>query len=205
MGEHDAAGDPGRLLALSDGVFAIAVTLLVLDVGVRDGLDPAGFRRALRQTVPELLAYALSFTVIAAMWRDHRRIFAGVRRVDEVVIRLTVVGLGLVALMPFPTTLLADYGGRPQAVLIYSGAVVAVDAVHLWLLRYLASRPGTLAAPRPKAETRLLTADLTSTIAVFVLSMGLAYVSPTAAKWCWLLLVAVRLGLRWARGGRSAA
>ncbi|MEE4540405.1 TMEM175 family protein [Streptomyces sp. V4-01] len=190
-----ADGDPSRLLALADGVFAIAITLLVLNIGVRDGLDDAAFHQALRDAVPELLAYGLSFAVIAALWRDHRRLFGRVTEVDEPLTRLALLGMGLVALLPFPTTLLAEYGRRPQSVAIYAGAVALVDAVHLAMLRYVASRRRLVSTPLPAADVRLLTVDLGSTIVVFLASVPLAYASASAAKWCWLVLVPVKVGV----------
>ncbi|MFG1808828.1 TMEM175 family protein [Streptomyces sp. NPDC049040] len=197
--------EPNRLLALSDGVFAIAITLLVLDISVRQGLDPAEFRHALRETVDSLLAYGLSFVVIAALWRDHRRIFGKVVRADEVLVRLTLLGLGLVALMPFPTTLLADYGSQPEAVAIYAGAVAVVDAVHLGLLLYVARRPQLLSSPLSAASVRLLSADLGATILVFVVSVPLAFASPAGAKWCWVVLIPIRVVLGRLRRRRRAA
>lgn len=91
----------GRLTALSDGVFAIAMTLLVLNISVPPDLGAAAFHEALREQLPNLGAYALSFVVIAQFWRDHRYVLD---RVDASVDRgghLTLLGLGLVALLPF--------------------------------------------------------------------------------------------------------
>lgn len=192
--------DPRRLLALADGVFAIAITLLVLGISVRQGLDPAEFRKALGDTVPELLAYGLSFAVIAALWRDHRRLFGKVVEVDEVLTRLALLGMGLVALLPFPTTLLAEYGGRPQSVAIYAVTVSVVDALHLAMLHYVAARPRLTSAPHLLADVRLLTVDLGATIVVFLASVPVAFASASAAKWCWVLLVPVKVGVGRLRG-----
>jgi uncharacterized membrane protein len=199
---NDSAGrtdDPGRLLTLSDGVFAIAATLLVLGISVRQGLDPAAYRKALHDAVPELLAYALSFLVISGLWRDHRQFFQYVSRVDESLVRLTLVGLGLIALMPFPTTLLAEYGSRPQSVAIYSGVVAAVDAVQLALLLYLRRHPALSSTPMPAADARAQLIDLSTTIAVFVITIPFAFASPSGAKWFWLVLVPFKMWISRAR------
>lgn len=113
---RDGEGSAARFLALSDGVFAIAITLLALDISLPDGLGPAGFDRPLGEVMPKVWAYALSLLVIAAFWRGHYQIFQYVRDVDGTVIRLGLLSLGLIALMPFPTTLLAEYGDLPQSV-----------------------------------------------------------------------------------------
>jgi uncharacterized membrane protein len=130
-----------RFLALSDGVFAIAMTLLALDITLPDGLDAAGFRHALGEAMPKLWAYALSFAVIAAFWRGHHQIFRYAQEADGTVIRAGLLCLGLIAIMPFPTTLLAEYGDLPQAVAVYSGAVAAVGAAQLALTVAMWKRP----------------------------------------------------------------
>ncbi len=91
MRKPTTEGGPERLVALSDGVFAIAVTLLVLDIDVPPGLNDAGFHEALGDVLSNLGAYALSFAVLAGFWRDHRAIFHRVRLVDADVIWLTVL------------------------------------------------------------------------------------------------------------------
>ncbi|MGX1849601.1 hypothetical protein [Streptomyces sp. NPDC055299] len=111
---------------------------------------------------------------------------------DGTVIRLVLLSLGLVALMPFPTTLLAEYPDLPQSVAIYSGAVAAMGAVQLALAVVLWKRPWLGTAPLPGALARNDVADLASTVLVFAAAVPLAFVSPTGAKWWWLVLVPVR-------------
>ncbi|WP_229698982.1 TMEM175 family protein [Wenjunlia tyrosinilytica] len=180
---------PERLSALSDGVFAIAMTLLVLDVSVPRGLDDAAFHEALRQALPNVGAYALSFAVIANFWSDHRRVLGGVPRVDASVVGLTLLGLALIALLPFPTSLLAEYGYEPLAVAIYSGSVAATNAVHLALLRTSHKRLGPPPDPLTARVRRLDAADLGSSVVVFGVAVPLAFVSPNVAMFFWIILV----------------
>ncbi|MFB7196127.1 TMEM175 family protein [Streptomyces sp. NPDC056240] len=189
---RDDEGSAARFLALSDGVFAIAMTLLALDITLPAGLDPAGFERALGDVVPNLWAYAISFLVIAAFWRGHHEMFRSTREVDGTVIRLGLLGLGLIALMPFPTTLLAEYGDQPQAVALYSGAVAAMGAAQLALAVVLWKRPwlGREALPDPVARNDV--ADLASVVLVFAVAVPLAFVSPAGAKWWWVVLIPVK-------------
>lgn len=191
QGVRDDEGSAARLLALSDGVFAIAMTLLALEISLPAGLDPAGFARALEELVPNIWAYALSFVVIAAFWRGHHEIFRYVREVDGTVIRLTLLGLGLIALMPFPTTLLAEYGELPPSVAVYSGAVAAMGATQLVLTVVLWKRPWLASAVLPDAVVRNDVADLASTVVVFTVAVPLAFVSPTGAKLWWTVLIPV--------------
>jgi len=192
---RDDEGSAGRLLALSDGVFAIAMTLLALDIALPGGLDPDGFAQALSDVLPKVWAYALSVLVIAAFWRGHYQIFQSVRDVDATVIRLVLLGLGLVALMPFPTTLLAEYPDLPQSVAIYSGAVAAMGATQLALTVVLWKRPWLGSAPMPDALVRNDIADLASTVLVFAVAVPLAFVSPTGAMLWWAALIPVRIVL----------
>jgi uncharacterized membrane protein len=113
-----------RLIMLSDGVFAIAITLLAFDLhgpthwrGLADIWAGLG---------PQLDAYALSFVVIAVYWLAHRRFFAMIVTVDAAVTVLNLVTLALVALVPAATTQV--HGGGPQqaSMLVYSGLVVAI-------------------------------------------------------------------------------
>jgi uncharacterized membrane protein len=101
---HPHERDPGaaRLIALSDGIYAIAMTLLVINVAIPAHLDDAAFHKALGDALPHLGAFALSFTLIAGFCRDHRRILTALPTEPAVITRLPLLGLGLVALLLFP-------------------------------------------------------------------------------------------------------
>lgn len=188
------AGSPDRLIALSDGVFAIAMTLLVLDLHVDGGLDVQAFRSALSDLLPGLGAYALSFAILAAFWRDHRRILQLAHQVDGLVVRLTLAGLGVVALLPFPTSMLANYGSQSLAVVIYAGTIAVIDVIHLALFLAFRRRPH-LTHPISRRTARDVTADLGSSIVIFTATIPIAFLSPSAAMWSWLALIPVRFAL----------
>ncbi|HEV7627104.1 MAG TPA: TMEM175 family protein [Streptomyces sp.] len=181
-------GGLARLENLSDGVFSIAMTLLVLDITVKRGLSNAGFHEALHSSLPHLAAYALSFAVISQFWRDHRRILAGFPTLDGKVTGLTLLGLGLTAVLPFPTALLAEYSYEPLAVAVYGLSVASQNAVHLALLLTSHKRLGPASGKAAIRARRLDAFDLASTVLVFGITVPLAFVSPTAAKWVWLSL-----------------
>ncbi|WP_261676331.1 TMEM175 family protein [Streptomyces lusitanus] len=182
-------------MALSDGVFAIAITLLVLDIHVPQGLDSDGFHQALGDVVPNLGAYAISFAVLAGFWRDHRAIFHRVRLVDADVIGLTVLGLGLAALLPFPTALVSEYGDESTSVVIYSAAVTSLGAVHLALAAVVARRPWLHGDAQPLRNEFLYAVDLGTMVAVFLVTIPLALVVGPAAMWWWLVLVPIKVWL----------
>ncbi|MGR6998995.1 TMEM175 family protein [Yinghuangia aomiensis] len=137
-------------MALSDGVFAIAMTLLVLDISVPPGLDGQRFREALGDLPPKIAAYALSFLIIGAFWLDHRRAFLGLRRVDRAFTAVALTGLGLTAFLPFPTSLLSEYGGMSASVAIYAATIAAMDITQIMLVRLRMLRPRLDAVPLPR-------------------------------------------------------
>ncbi|MFJ5223442.1 TMEM175 family protein [Streptomyces sp. NPDC088400] len=185
---------PDRLIALSDGIFAIAMTLLVLDVHVAAGLDADGFRRAVHDSLPHLGAYALSFTILAGFWRDQRQILQLARQVDGLTLRLALTGLGAIALTPFPTAMLSEYASRPLAVAVYAVTVVVIDLLQLALFLTIWRRPW-MAHPVPDHVGRNILADLGTSILVFGASAPIAFASPTAALYTWLALVPVKIML----------
>lgn len=192
------AGGTQRVEALSDGVFAIAMTLLVLDISVPAGLDSADFHKALSDVLPNIAAYALSFAVIAQFWRDHRSILGAVPRADGAVLGLTLLGLALVALLPFPTSLLAEYTEQALAVAVYSGTVAAINTVHTTLVVSVrrsetARGPAGPADRGPRATRQRLAVDSGVTAVVFGAAVPLAFVSPAAAMWSWLTLVPLNM------------
>ncbi|AWW42348.1 MULTISPECIES: TMEM175 family protein [Streptomyces] len=197
-------GGPERLTALADGVFAIAITLLVLDLSVPRGLESAQFHEELLDLLPDLGAYALSVAVLGGYWRDHRKIFSTVRQVDGQVVLLALIGLGVAALVPFPTRLISDYGGEPVSVAVYAGAVASLGAAHLALVVVLRRRPWLRDDNESEAGSVLYALDHAVTVAVFVLTVPLAAVLGPAAMWWWLVLVPAKyaIGRRAARAPR---
>ncbi|HEX9995407.1 MAG TPA: TMEM175 family protein [Acidimicrobiales bacterium] len=183
-----------RLLALSDGVFAIAMTLLVLNLRVPAAVAEEDVGRALRDTLPALGAYALSFVVIALFWLGHHRLFQFVARVDRALILLNLVQLGLVALIPFPTEVLGGYGDQRPAAAAYAvvlglaGAVSALAWVHVL-------RAGLAHERVPRTELVHGVWRATTLAAVFLGSLPLAAVSATLAEWSWATIAVVFLAL----------
>jgi uncharacterized membrane protein len=129
----------GRLEAFSDGVFAIAITLLVLDIAVpRDA--GAHLARSVAGLWPSYLAYVVSFSTIGAIWLGHNAITEYLERADAVFVRLNLLLLLVVAFLPFPTRLFADFirEDKPERVAtnIYGVSLLVASALLLVLWRY---------------------------------------------------------------------
>ena len=129
---EEKEGGVERLIMLSDGIFAIAMTLLVLDIKLPDDLikieetcnkhlcvDPGTFHQALLGLFWLTVFYGLTFFVIANYWRANRRLMHLIERVDSRFISLSLLFLGLIALFPAAMSLQSVFGGHPEATMIY--------------------------------------------------------------------------------------
>jgi TMEM175 potassium channel family protein len=175
----------GRLEAFSDGVFAIAITLLVLDIPV-PRVEQGGLREALLDQWPDYAAYAVSFAIIGIIWINHHAVFGYVEHVDRGLLFLNLNLLLWVVLIPWPTSLLAEYmqsGGSDEraAALVYALTMtfMGVSFGGLWL--YIAHRPGVGAVARLQpGEVRSRTRRFVIGTPLYALSVGLALVSAPA-------------------------
>ncbi len=136
----DAAKETSRLETFADGVFAIAITLLVLEIHVPEGKADLG--AAVLAQWPSFAAYVVSFLTIGVMWVSHHQMFTAIRRVTPTFLFLNVLFLLPVAFVPYPTALVAqhiqDVAGRTTAVVIYGSVsvVIAVMFNVLWMYAY---------------------------------------------------------------------
>jgi len=144
--------ETSRVEAFSDGVFAIAITLLVLEIQVPSP-DLTGHGstlvRALLSLWPSYLGYLISFVTIGIMWVNHHSMFVQIQRTDRYFLLLSVFFLMCIAFLPFPTALLAEYlpnpKGRRTACAVYSASFVLIALAYnaLW---WYAARDGKLLA-----------------------------------------------------------
>ena len=174
-----------RLEAFSDGVFAIAITLLVLDlyipsssVSSRDLLD------ALYDQWPGYLGYIASFLTIGALWLGHNAFSNYLERADATVLRLNLVLLLFVALLPFSTQLVSDYvtekGAERTASVLYGMTLLAAVALLSWLWRY-AVRAGLVQTRVTDREIYLLSHRLLPALVLYGLFIIAAVWAPLAA------------------------
>ena len=183
--------DYDRTVALSDGVFAIALTLLVLSIEVPEP-GPAGSPPPVWQLVAEqwreVMSYAVSVAVIGLLWMRHHAFFGELLRIDGRLTALNIGYLGLVAFLPFPTELLGTYEGDHTAVVVYA-VTIALVAATAALMRVHADRAGLLS----DAARREPMWSLALVPGVFLASVPLALLSPVIAQLSWLVLLAARV------------
>ncbi|NJL56438.1 DUF1211 domain-containing protein [bacterium] len=119
---------PSRLEALSDGVFAIVITLLVLELRVPElssRLANDQLLTALVALLPKLLGYITSFLMIAIYWVAHHNVFHLLQRCDRICLWLNLLFLMCLAFIPFPTALLGEYPQTQVAISVYGGVLLA--------------------------------------------------------------------------------
>jgi hypothetical protein len=127
-GDEVADEGLGRLLALTDGVFAIALTLLVIQIALPEGTSDVRLGAALVALGPHYFAYVLSFAVIARFWIAHHLAFRYIRRYDDTLIWLNLLLLMFVGFLPFPTSVLGEHGNTPTGAAFYGAALVCTSA-----------------------------------------------------------------------------
>ncbi len=195
FGDDESGRSLDRLIAFSDGVFAIAMTLLVLSLtvptltGSTDEVDDALWA-ALKEQWPELLSYAISFAVIGRYWLIHHRLFRMVRRADSPLLVWNLALLGVIALVPFPTELLGRYGDTTTAVVAYSATMVLLGLCNYGLTRHVYEADLLDEKVTPEYRTHSRMRGYIVPVA-FGLGIPVAFVSPVAAMWTWWIAVIV--------------
>jgi uncharacterized membrane protein len=136
--------DPARVLALSDGVFAIIITLLVLEVHVPELTQGHSLNQALRELRPSLIAFVISFVLAGMYWVGHRDLFALIRRTDRGLVWLNILYLLPLCLLPFAAGLLGRYDQEPVALRIYGLLLVLIAVMRVVIWLYATNRPHLL-------------------------------------------------------------
>ena len=109
---YERVHDPSRLIALSDGVFAIVLTLMVLEIHVPELADGTRLDSALEQIRPSFVAFVISFAIVAIAWTSHRDLFAMLRLTDRNLVWLNMLYLLPLSMVPFGAAVLARYDGQ---------------------------------------------------------------------------------------------
>ncbi len=194
--EQRIEGDKGldRIIFFSDAIFAIAMTLLVLDIHTPEipaNLVAEELPGRLLDLWPKFLSYVISFLVILTFWVVHHSIFSAIRGYDRGLIWLNSLFLMCVAFLPFPTSLFGEYTDQPLVVAIYAGSL-AITRLLLTAVWWYASSghrlvdadmdPGTIRAFRVRGLALPL---------VFLVSIVVSFFSVSAAIYSWVLLIVI--------------
>jgi uncharacterized membrane protein len=174
-----------RIVAFSDGVFAIAITLLVLELKLPEDVKSGELWHALWNQHEQLLSYAISFAVIGRFWVIHHGFFSEVKAFDGRLMALNMFYLGWIVLIPFSSQVLGDYGGQLPAVVVYAANLIGVVAVGQWM-RWDARQAGLTTVDAGSDREDLISSVFI--IGVFLFSIVVALFDASIAPYIWLLL-----------------
>jgi len=182
--DHLHPNETQRIEAFSDGVFAIAITLLIIEIGVPHVTAGDSLSKALGDLWPDYFAYVLSFVMIGIYWANHHSFFRLFVRTDHYFLVLNVLFLMAIAFLPFPTAVLGDYlhdsPHRDTAVRLYAGGLVFPAAA--WLLLWLYANVRGLVDERLAPDyVRFLTAQYALSNALYGAALMLAFVEAWVA------------------------
>ena len=203
--ESTKAFDLARTIALSDGIFAFALTLLVLSISVpqaADGGSSSELWTALKSRESELISYLISFAVIGSFWIRHHRFCGTLKAVDGPFLVINLVYLATVAFIPYPTQLLGDFGDS-TAFAVYASAI-SLSIIAWFVLAEYSTRAGLVTTDPSAAEIKDRSVDGVSVVAGFVVSIPLVLL--TGDLWlgylCWIIGPNVHLMLRSGGSGK---
>jgi uncharacterized membrane protein len=183
-GRVDTVSETGRVEAFSDGVFAIAITLLVLDLRVpaRGVLEGHSLARALAEEWPSFAAYLVSFTVIGIIWVNHHAMFLLIRQVDRPTLFANLLLLLTISVLPFPTRLFAEYltagdDDARTAAAVYSATMVGMGLAFQGLWMSATRRPNLLHAPLDPAAVRRSQLRFGLGLVVYLGTVGTSFIN----------------------------
>jgi uncharacterized membrane protein len=179
-----------RVLAFSDGLFAIAMTLLVVGITVPTIADSSSVHDladALNDESAAMISFFISFAVIGRYWLAHHQFIARLAAMDGGLIAINLVYLGFIAFLPFPTDLLGNYFENPLSVTVYAVAVAIVSGLEVVLFRH-AHRRQLLAEQLPDEVYRWGVIASLSPVLFFLLSVPVAFIDTGLAVACWFLV-----------------
>ncbi|HLH62760.1 MAG TPA: TMEM175 family protein [Ktedonobacteraceae bacterium] len=194
-----------RLIMLCDGVFAIAITLLVINIKIPAGLTEDKFNAVLRtELFSQVLFYLITFLVIAGYWSEHRRLMKLIERIDRRFISLTFLFLAFIAFFPVTSSIVGEGYGYRSAVILYTLAFAGCgfSSLLLWLYASWHQRLIDPQMTQNEIISRAINIALAPTYFSLSLLLLFSSITPSNIFWTWLLLpfivfVVRRIQQRW--------
>lgn len=179
-----------RLVFFSDAVFAIAITLLALEIRLPEDIAQAGntdLLNSLFSVWPKYLGFIVSFLSIGNFWIIHHRQYRFIKRYDTRLMFINLLVLMSVAFIPFPTAVISENGNRTATILYaLSTSVVGLLSALLWA--YASHKHRLVSANLERVVIRRGMLRNLIAPAIFLLSIGLSYLDPDLAKFSWILI-----------------
>jgi uncharacterized membrane protein len=182
-----------RLEGLTDAVYAVALTILVLELRPPSGesRELAELYGGLAHLLPKGVAWLVSFAVLAAFWVAHHRVFHWVRHVDGKLLQINLVSLLFASFLPFCSSLVGEWARAFVSEALYAAVLAALGLVALWQLRHLQSHPQLLAAPIPGPILRGARLRSRGLVATALLAVAIAAWRPPFATMAFALMAVV--------------
>jgi uncharacterized membrane protein len=187
-----------RIVFFSDAVYAIAITLLALEIRLPadiSGMSNSDLFQNLLAIWPRYLGFTISFLSIGNFWLLHHRQFRAIERYDKGLMFINLLTLMAVAFIPFPTAVISENGNRTSTIFYaLSAAAVGLFSALLWI--YASYRRRLVADDLDQSVIRRGILQAMSAPVVFLCSTGLAFIDPDLAKFSWILIVPAVVLLR---------
>jgi uncharacterized membrane protein len=181
----------GYISAFSNGVFAFAITLLVLDIRLPEGISEANLASALASLWPKYMAFLISFFVIGLYWSTYIRLLKEIVRTDRTLVWLNLLFLLFIVIIPFSTSVISSYSAQ-IAVIIYAALIACAGYMYSGL-RIYAGHNHRLISER-YSSVYITRGTISSLIApiCFTISIGISFFSLLAAQLFWILIFVLR-------------
>ncbi|MHB8896798.1 MAG: TMEM175 family protein [Candidatus Geothermincolia bacterium] len=182
----------GRIMSFSDGVFAVAITLLVLSIKVpvvRTSVADQELPHKLLGLLPIFEAYIISFLVIGLFWIGHHRVFRILKRHDNGLLWLNLLFLMFIVFIPFPTALMSEYSDARVALIFYAVSLAAAGLILCFLLWYGVHNHRLVDQDMDPVYYRRFMFGYIDMAVIFLLSIAISYLNVHVARLFWLFIL----------------
>jgi uncharacterized membrane protein len=186
-----------RILGFTDGVFAFAITLLVLNlINVSTPLSNQSLLPLLLKNASTFISFGVTFFIIARFWMSHTRLFAIIKSYDSTIVRLNNTLLFFITTFPFIASVLGTHINDRDAVIMYAGCFAAIGIIQYVIGRHAYNKQLFISENFNDNFLKIFTFFSLSTPIVFIISIGVAFISPLYAEIIWAALLFLRIGFR---------
>jgi len=184
-----------RIEALTDGIFAIAMTLLVLTLVVPDITGPLSniaVQDALYNILPSFYTLVLSFILLALFWNIHHRIFQRITRINDILLWINMIWLLFIVLVPFSASLTGKYGQFTISHVIFNVNMLGISTL-LFLNSYFAHRSGSIDEKVEPRDISLIKRDNALFIIISLIALSISFIYPSSSSLVYLLIIPLEL------------
>lgn len=177
---------PHRLESFFDAVFAIIMTILVLGLALPDQSDPGSIMGICILMLPQIVHFAVAFFILAAFWGAHHRLFAALKKLDRMLIRLTFILLFIACLLPFTSTLAGDNHSSGSAVVLFHINMLTLGL--LFLIQWIYVNHHQLITPLSGSLYRFIIIKNSIVPCIAILGIGISFLSPEWSSACYFFI-----------------